>query len=191
MFRIIFIIIPLIFIISLLLGYYPFYSKIFDINKKSLNEKNRVSFDGIAVLTGGKGRIRKALKILVEHPQTKLIISGVDEKVFIKSLTSNEDIIDKIYLDKVSKSTLDNAFEIVDWARKLDLKKIKVITSYYHMPRSIMLLKHFGKDLSFIPMPVSPSSRENTKLIDQMKLYAFLFEEYCKYILSYPILFFY
>ena len=191
MLRFLFITIPLISILLIFLGYGEFKKEIStNLNSIKESKKNNI-FDGIAVLTGGKGRINKGLKLLEKYPYAKLIISGVEKNVNIENLTDNKIIYEKIYLDKMSRSTINNAEEIVNWAKELNLSNILIITSYYHMPRSIMLLKHFEKKLDFVPLPVFMNYNKNGNILDKIKLNKFLFEEYIKYLLSYIILFFY
>ena len=175
---------------TLFFGYVDFTRKIYDINETHKSGKEEYSFDGIAVLTGGKGRVKKGLDLLEEYPQKRLIISGVDKKVALSNLTNNKDISSKIYLDRVSRSTLDNAYEIVKWAKNYNLKNIKVITSHYHIPRSIMLLEFFGKELIFISAPVIPQKENNTDK-NFIVTNTLLFEEYIKYLLSHSILLYY
>ncbi len=181
-----FIVIPLIFIISLLIGYFYFINYINKHHFLFLN--NKTVFDGIAILTGGKGRIKEGLNLLEKNAEAKLIISGVDKKVTLKTITKKNNIFNNIYLDKKSKSTIENAIQITSWAKMLNLSKIKVITSYYHMPRSILFLKHYGKNITFIPHPVRSKNQKYNNRIDYFKLDVFLFEEYAKYLLSFLIL---
>ena len=188
--RYVFIIIFTTLSVTLFFGYVDFIRKIYDINETHKTGKEEYSFDGIAVLTGGKGRVKKGLDLLEQHPKKRLIISGVDKKVALSNLTKNKDFATKIYLDRVSRSTLDNANEIVKWAKNYNLKNIKVITSHYHIPRSIMLLEFFGEELIFISTPVI-SQKENNTDKNFLAMNTLLFEEYIKYLLSHSILLFY
>ena len=191
MLRFLFTTIPLILIFFIFIGYSEFKKEISaDYHAVKEKKKDKI-FDGIAVLTGGKGRINKGLKLLEKYPYAKLIISGVEKNVNIEILTDNESIYEKIYLDKTSRTTINNAEEIVSWAKELNLSNILIITSYYHMPRSIMLLKYFDKKITFIPLPVFINYNKNGDIFNKIKLNRFLFEEYMKYLLSYIILFFY
>ena len=128
---------------------------------------------GIAVLTGGKGRIEKALSIFNENPKSKLLISGVHKKVSLDNIINSSNYNkDSIFIDKLSESTLHNAVEIVRWADKNTLEDILIITSYYHMPRSLVLLNYFGKNINFYPIPVKHVKHTNSKI----KTNIFLFE---------------
>ena len=85
-------------ILSLIYGFLTFIKKI-QYNKISFNYQT----DGIAVLTGGKGRINLGLELFNKNRNLKLIISGVDKKVSDKSIIPNN-LMDKysISIDKDS-----------------------------------------------------------------------------------------
>ena len=157
-----------------------------------LKIKKHNDFDGIAVLTGGKGRIKLGID-LFKNSNAKLIISGINKKVKkYNSIIPNELIKkESITLDKESLSTLDNALTIARWAKNNKLKKIKVITSYYHMPRSILLLKIMAPKLSFYEYPVSKEIRKNNSFTNYLYYHFFLMEEFIKYLLSHTVIIIY
>ena len=147
--------------------------------------------DGIAVLTGGKGRINLGLDLLNKDKNLKLIISGVDKKVSRASIIPNNlENINNITLDKESESTFQNALVIKRWIQKHKLQKVTVITSYYHMPRSMLLMKLLSPNINFYPYPVKKKISKKISLKKSMIYYFFLIEEYIKYLMSYLIFFF-
>ncbi|MAI02741.1 MAG: hypothetical protein CMP40_02795 [Rickettsiales bacterium] len=167
-------------LISLSLGFIFFFNKI---HYKDTHLNNNIK--GIAVLTGGKGRIKLGLQALGKYPHAKLIISGVDKKV------SDEFIIPsyiedkkKIYIDRLSESTIQNAKVISSWAKENNINNILVITSYYHIPRSILLLESYSPNINFYPFPVKRKSIKELHFIKKLNIYLFLTEEYIKYLLS-------
>ena len=137
-------------ILFLIYGFVIFLKKI---------QYNQVNFnyqtDGIAVLTGGKGRISLGLELFNKNNNLKLIISGVDKKVSDKSIIPN-DLKNKsnITIDKDSESTYQNAKIINKWASKYKLQNITIITSYYHMPRSMILMQSLTPNINFYAYPV-------------------------------------
>ena len=142
-------------LITIIIGYFfyfiPIIYKTYDLPK---------NVEGIAVLTGGKGRIEKALSIFNNYPKSKLIISGVHKKVSLNNIISSSNYNKNgIFIDKQSESTLQNAIAIVRWANERSLTHILIITSYYHMPRSMLLLNYFGKDINFYSIPVLQRSK--------------------------------
>ena len=146
--------------------------------------------DGIAVLTGGKGRINLGLDLLNKNKNLKLIISGVDKKVSRASIIpDNLKNINNITIDKEAESTFQNALAIKKWIEKYKLQKITVITSYYHMPRSILLMKLLASNINFYPYPVEKEFSKKLSLKESLIYYFFLVEEYIKYLISYLIFF--
>ena len=116
-----FIVVPLTIIISLLVGYFKFIDYI-NKNQYLISNNKKIVFDGIAILTGGKGRIKEGLNLLEKNSEAKLIISGVDKKVTLKTITKKNNMLNNIYLDKKSKSTIENAIQITSWAKMLNLR---------------------------------------------------------------------
>ena len=167
---------PLLLLFFLIYGY--FFNFKLAINK-SYDFPSKVQ--GIAVLTGGKGRIEKALSIFNTNPKSKLLISGVHKKVSLDNIINSSNYNkDSIFIDKASESTLQNAAEIVKWAENNSLDDVLIITSYYHMPRSMALLNYFGKNINFFPIPVKQKNFSSNKIETNI----FLFEEYLKYLLT-------
>ena len=147
------------------------------------------NIDGIAILTGGKGRIDLGLNLFTKKSNIKLIISGVDRKVSIKSfLPSKFQENKRIYIDQASESTFENALVITDWAKKNQLYNIYVITSYYHMPRSMLLLNKFKEKVNYYAYPVKKEKSKHSYFLPDMLFNLFLIKEYIKYLLSLIIL---
>ena len=85
----------------------------------------------------------------------------------------------------------ENAIIISNWAKDNNLKNITVITSYYHMPRSLLLLTKMSFKQNFHPYPVKQNNLlHKASLIDSILYYFFLTEEYIKYMLSHFIVIF-
>lgn len=173
------------FILFLTYGLIIFFNKI---------QYDQVNFnyqtDGLAVLTGGKGRIGLGLELFNKHNNLRLIISGVDKKVSDKSIIPN-DLKNKssITIDKDSKSTYQNAQIINKWASKYKLKNISIITSYYHMPRSLILIQSLSPTVNFYAFPVKKRISSKNSFRKNILYYFFLTEEYIKYLVSHFIIF--
>ncbi len=178
--------ISLLIILFLIYGFIVFLKKI-HYNQFNFNNKT----DGIAVLTGGKGRINLGLELYNKNRNLKLIISGVDKKVSDKSIIPN-DIKNKssITIDKDSESTYQNAKIINKWASKYKLQNITIITSYYHMPRSMTLIQALTPTINFYAYPVEKKISSKTSFTENILYYFFLTEEYIKYLVSHFIIIF-
>ena len=155
---------------------------------------NKVIFnyqaDGIAVLTGGKGRISLGLELFNSNRNLRMIISGVDKKVsdkriIPKSLQNKSNIT----IDKASQSTYQNAKVINKWVSNYKLENVTIITSYYHMPRSMILIKSLTPNTNFHAYPVKKNRSNKFSLKEYILYYFFLTEEYFKYLISHFIIF--
>ena len=146
--------------------------------------------DGIAVLTGGKGRIKLGLELFNDRKNLELIISGVDKKVPDKAIIpidlKNKD---NVTIDKESESTYQNAKVINKWIIKNKLQNVTIITSYYHMPRSMLLMQSFTPSINFHIYPVKKPFSDKSSFKENIFYHFFLTEEYIKYLLSYFIIF--
>ena len=168
------------FLVLLILGFFNFLKVI-----KYTDEIIGKNIDGIAILTGGKGRIDLGLDLFTKQSNIKLIISGVDRKVSVKSvLPSKFQENKRIYIDQVSESTFENAVIIKDWAKKNQLYNIYIITSYYHMPRSMLLLNKFKEEVNYYAYPVKKEKSSHSNFLPDILFTLFLMQEYIKYLLS-------
>ena len=175
------------FLILLILGFF-YFLKIISYTNLIVGK----NIDGIAILTGGKGRIDLGLNLFKEQSDIKLIISGVDKKISINSvLPSKFQKNKKIYIDQVSESTFENAIVITEWARKNQVYNISVITSYYHMPRSMLLLNKLSEKVNYYAYPVKKEKSKKTNLFPKIIFTLFLMQEYIKYLLSLIIIMLY
>ena len=137
----------------------------------ALEQKARMDFqslpsvDLIAVLTGGQGRLKEAFRLLELGQGRALLISGTNAPLEdILEANGVEDFPDHlkgdVILDAQSQRTFDNAKEIRAAVRRLDARSLLVVTSNYHMQRSLELIQEeFAKrprvDIVVYPYPVS------------------------------------
>lgn len=140
--------------------------------------------DAIVVLTGGSNRVNTGLKLIKEKKAEYMLISGVHKEVTKQKLFSNVDpvILDKITLGYMALNTKGNAKEVNDWIKEKKINSILLVTSFYHMPRSIFEIQQLNKEIKIAPLPVFPKSFNNS--VDWIKTrYAWLlFIEYHKVI---------
>ena len=148
--------------------------------------------DGIVVLTGGGYRIQTALDLLKEKYAEHLLISGVHETVQKEDLTGvlSKEQTQNITLGYQAKNTRGNAQETAHWIRGKNIHSILLVTSFYHMPRSIFEVLKVSPNLKIIPLPVFPKSFGNS--VDWIRTrYAWLlFVEYHKFIAARLLSFF-
>ena len=172
-------------ILFLIYGFVNFFEKI---HNNQVNFNNQT--DGIAVLTGGKGRINLGLELFKKNKNLRLIISGVDKKVSDKSIIPNN-LKNKssITIDKISESTYENAKIINEWTSKYKLQNVTIISSYYHMPRSMMLIQSLAPTINFYAYPVEKKISNKISFKENILYYVFITDEYIKYLVSHLIIF--
>lgn len=114
--------------------------------------------DAIVALTGGKNRIAESIKILNKGLSDKLFISGVSEKATIEDIqrAANIKALDesKITLGRKAHNTIENASEAFEWIKNNNVDHIRLVTSYYHIPRSLQEFKLYGMRKKILPHPV-------------------------------------
>ena len=114
--------------------------------------------DAIVVLTGGRNRLSSAVKLLNSQKAEKLLVSGVFKDTSLKELQNRNSVEffnpEKVALDKKSTNTVENAIETAQWIEKYDIKSIFLVTSNYHMPRSMIEFHYYNPKLKIIPYPV-------------------------------------
>ena len=84
-------------------------------------------------------------------------------------------------LDKRSLNTEDNAFEATVWARKRGFRSLIVVTSTYHMPRTLIELRQSMPEVELVPYPVK-SPRMETEWWNDPRTSWVLCKEYLKFV---------
>lgn len=126
--------------------------------------------EGIVVFTGDEGRIEEGMWLLEKGVSNYLLISGIIEP--------NQPIHYKKITYGPAQDTIENVKETVLWARHFGLKKILLVTSDYHIYRSMFLFhKEKDCDLEIIPWAVFQSSWDFNHFIRTHR-------EYCKFLLT-------
>lgn len=149
----------------LLVNLVYFYTQEFELLLSSRREawEQDVSADCAVVLTGGAGRVKEGLDLLVRQQVQKVIVAGVNPQVTLRDLfpqlglyphVREEDLI----LERYSETTFGNAQQSLPLVESLRCREILLVTSYLHMPRA---LKTFGaafpQQIKIIPFGVAGS----------------------------------
>lgn len=116
--------------------------------------------DAVIALTGGSGlRIAASVRLIEAGSAEHLLISGVHPDVTLKEIhTLGGGSLDVyrccVDLGYAAETTYGNAEESARWARTGGYQSLIIVTSNYHMPRSLILLRRAMPQLDLIPYPV-------------------------------------
>ncbi len=117
--------------------------------------------DAIVVLTGGSGRLDEGLKLLETGAAKKLFISGVykgvDMQYLLEAYRQNPQDLNCCVDIGHAEDTIANATETRDWVRENNIHSVRLVTSGYHMPRSVLEFEHALPDVELLPHPVFPA----------------------------------
>ena len=143
--------------------------------------------DAIVVLTGGSTRIARALELLAKKKGQRLLISGVNEGTRAKDLksinTTNAGLFDCcVDMEHIAKDTIGNAVETSKWMDKLNYKSVIVVTSAYHMPRSLVEFRKRLPDAKLRPYAVPLESINQEGWWRNPDVLRFMLSEYVKYV---------
>ncbi|MDE2561318.1 MAG: YdcF family protein [Sphingomonadales bacterium] len=97
--------------------------------------------DGVVVLTGGTGRIQRALDVLDKGWARKLLVAGVDKEVRPKEFAREYGVSAKamaccVTLGYQSVDTQSNATEAKDWIARNTMASVRLVTTDWHMRRA-------------------------------------------------------
>jgi uncharacterized SAM-binding protein YcdF (DUF218 family) len=172
-----------------MLGFAVFFLKL-DTSGRRPEDKT----DAIITLTGETKRITEAVRELATGSANWLYISGVYREAPIgrvvdrtidelkrenKLQGTREAFRAKIQMDSRAENTIENGLDSRRWVRENKIGSIRLMTSYYHMPRSMVIFRKYMPDIRIVPHSVlsddSPWSSARIRLA---------FSEYNKYMVT-------
>lgn len=150
------------------------------------NQPGIVNADGIVVLTGGKDRISTAVNLLQNNRAPRLLISGVHPGTSSKTIAETMKIKKSVLnccvdLDRLATDTKGNANQTANWVKNNKISKLIVVTSNYHMPRSLMEMHALMPHIQLIPHAVKPFQPETGKWYSTPSKLKTIAIEYAKY----------
>ncbi|MEN3931628.1 YdcF family protein [Microvirga sp. W0021] len=156
---------------------------------QSYNMHTDVRGDAVVTLTGGAQRIDEALQILARGGAKRMLISGVNEQ------TTRDEIIRLnpsyaslflccVDLDYRARNTIGNAIQARYWANEHGFKTLIIVTSNYHMPRTLVELGHVMPKLEKIPYAVAAGSIKTEGWWSDATTMRLLVSEYLKYLVA-------
>ena len=143
--------------------------------------------DAIVALTGGEDRIDEAVRLLVEGHGTRLLISGVNAKTSKDALQSQAPAPAELYdccidLGREARDTIGNATETQAWVEQHGFRTLIIVTSGYHMPRSIAELRRVLPGVELVPHAVVTDKLHVDRWWRHPPTARVLFREYLKFI---------
>ncbi|MCB1496197.1 MAG: YdcF family protein [Bauldia sp.] len=145
--------------------------------------------EGIVVLTGGRDRIDGALSLLAEGRARRLLISGVNPVVTREALAGTigselRPILDCCVDLDHARDTIENAELTQRWVDQQGFKSLIVVTSDYHMPRSMAELGGAMPDVELISFPVSNPDLKLANWWRDPATFELLAREYGKFLVA-------
>nr|WP_229426597.1 YdcF family protein [Microvirga alba] len=142
----------------LAIGFLGFLAFVYSLDR--FEQKPETRADGIVALTGGAQRIGDAIDLLAKGYAKRLLISGVNERTSREEISRLNPGQRRLFdccvdLDYRARNTIGNAIETRRWAERNRFDALIVVTSNYHMPRTLVELDHALPNLQKIPYPVA------------------------------------
>jgi len=125
--------------------------------------------DAIVALTGPSAeRVNAAIRLLEQGKGQRVLISGVNREVRrreLRELTPGSSRLFNCCVDLgfEAEDTVGNAQEIAAWARAKGYDDLIVVTSDYHMPRSLVEIRGALPGVRLTPYAVSTPSLDNAR----------------------------
>jgi uncharacterized SAM-binding protein YcdF (DUF218 family) len=115
--------------------------------------------DAIVVLTGGRLRLEAGLDLLGAGRAQKLFVSGVNphvdriELMRVAGHADDEDL-NRIVIGHDADNTLGNARETAGWMQQEGYSSLRLVTSWYHMQRSLLEFQRVMPQTRIVAEPV-------------------------------------
>lgn len=156
---------------------------------KSYKTDMNVHTDAVAVLTGGRNRIAEAVKIYNSGMADKLIISGVGTNVKLKDLERQNHVKilrnpENVILGDEATNTIENAIEVGEIIRRGNIRSLRLVTSFYHLPRSEQEILSQNTGVVIVLHPVY-SDYVSSKWWKKWGSFKLIASEYHKFIFVY------
>ena len=151
---------------------------------------NHDQTDAIVVLTGGSNRLDEGLNLLARRKAKKLFVSGVYRGIDVRRLLSlsrrsPSDLVCCIEIGHNATSTEGNAEETKLWMDREGFQSLRLVTSNYHMPRSIREFRHYMPNIRHIPHAVFPAHFKRQDWWRWPGTASLILTEYAKYLMSF------
>jgi uncharacterized SAM-binding protein YcdF (DUF218 family) len=146
--------------------------------------------DAIVVLTGGYQRIEQAIDLLKRGYGKRLLISGVNPQTTAgqirRATRTSPDIFECcVDIGYSAIDTIGNANETASWIRDKGYRSVLVVTSNYHLARSLLELRRSDPGTQFVGYPVVASDLKTRAWYSEPDAMRTMLLEYGKTIIAY------
>jgi uncharacterized SAM-binding protein YcdF (DUF218 family) len=146
--------------------------------------------DAIVALTGGAQRIGDAIDLLDRGYATRLLITGVNERTSREQIARLNPGQRRLFdccvdLDYRARNTIGNAIETRRWMQDNGFRSLIVVTSNYHMRRTLLELDNVMPGARKVPFAVVPEAIDVDSWWRSPGTAKFLAYEYAKLIAVY------
>ena len=150
-------------------------------------ETQPAATDAIVVLTGGSLRLQSGIDLLREGKGRKLFISGVNQQVDLDDLLgvsghAPDWALCCIVLGHEADNTFGNAQETAQWIRRQGFRSLRLVTAWYHMPRSLLEFDRAMPEIDIVAHPVFPDQVKQERWWAWRGTAVLLVNEYVKYL---------
>lgn len=154
----------------------------------SVEDKERHT-DAIIVLTGGTLRLEKGFELLSSGISGKLLVSGVARGIQMEEILgaaglAPEELDCCVTLGYMAEDTGSNAIESAVWIRTNKISSVRLVTSSYHMPRSLLEFHATVPGIEIVPHPVFPQHVMVDEWWARPGTASLVIAEYNKYLLA-------
>lgn len=144
--------------------------------------------DGIVALTGGDERLDAAVTLLETGVGQRLLISGVSQETSKETLGKMSGGGPRFAccadIGYSAEDTHGNAVEAANWARENRFGSLVIVTSRYHMPRTMQEFSSVLPDVTLIDYPVDQNGIDLGGWWEHPRTIRLLHREYSKYLAS-------
>ena len=142
--------------------------------------------DGIVALTGGGERLDTAVSLLEHGVGKRLLVSGVSPETTKETVGKMSEGGSRFRccadIGYAAEDTHGNAEEAAQWTRENHFRSLVIVTSRYHMPRTMKEFSAVLPNVSLIAYPVDQSRVDLSGWWRHPRTIGLLHREYVKYL---------
>lgn len=145
--------------------------------------------DAVVVLTGSAGRLRAGVDLLAHRKARKLFISGVYRGVDVQQILrlvrrGGAEFDCCLVLGHAADDTRGNAEETARWMREEKFTSLRLVTSNYHMRRSLLEFRRAMPGLRIVAHPTSQAEFKARNWWNWPGTAQLMVIEYSKYLVA-------